>query len=71
MIKMKLFFLKRRRAVVGRAVIARERSSPAPALLKVREEIYILMQLNFLEVAEGERGNIYLIAIELFRSCRG
>ena len=41
MIKMKLFFFKRRRAVVGRAVIARERSSPAPALLRVREKIYI------------------------------
>ena len=39
MIKLKL--LKRRRAAVGGAVIARERSSPAPALPRVREEIYI------------------------------
>ena len=35
------FCLKRRRAAVGRAAIARERSSPAPALPRVREEIYI------------------------------
>ena len=48
MIKDGNFCLKMRRAAVGRAVIARERSSPAPALPRVREEIYIKMQLTFL-----------------------